>query len=231
EVAILNVAPEALGVELRHHGAEPQEAGSHVQPMASHQSEECREECASARSVAACDQAVELAQLEQQKHKTQQSRDQQCQLRPFLAALACSDTRHAAGEAGKQQACGLDGDTVRIENLPCRRAVGCCRRQYRIRGKQRGEHDDVGNEEDPEAVTDDDSFRGWATGSMPWGAGGCAPVAVTPVFIQDGGIHVVAPSCSAAARATRLARSSRATSSAGISNSTTSRQANTTNVA
>ena len=59
-----DILTKPLRIELRHHGAEPQQAGGHVHTVASDQGEEGGEKGAAARTGAACDEAHELADLE-----------------------------------------------------------------------------------------------------------------------------------------------------------------------
>src|SRR5262249_37719313 len=117
------------------------------------------------------------------------------------------------------------------------RAAGGLAGQNRVGGKERGEHDDVAEQEDPEAVGRDDAFRGnHALGMLESrqacirAAAGTNKVAAARDVLCDA--HSAAPSwASATRRALRFSRSMRATSSAGTRISVRSRHAKATKVA
>src|ERR1700721_3380 len=105
---------------------------------------------------------------------------------------------------------------------------------HRIGGEKRRKHNDVAEEKDPEAIADNDALR-CRVGVIQSDCGRTprlpAP-AVAGVRACLKGRHERASTVATASpRARRLARSMRATSSAGISYSVRSRQAKTTNVA
>ena len=125
-------------------------------------------------------------------------------------------------------------DIAEIEQLASARPARGRVRQHRIAREERREHDDVAEQEDPEAVADDDPLRRGAAGAMlrpvpgrrADAAIGCCVVAVSSASPRAGRQRR-----SRGARAARLARSIRATSSAGMMSSSWSRQAKTTKVA
>ena len=71
-----------------------------------------------------------------------------------------ADRGQAAGEARKQEAGGLDRDIVQVEKIFAARPSRGLSGEHRIGGEKRREHDDVAEQEDPEAVADDDALRG-----------------------------------------------------------------------
>src|SRR5262249_4887923 len=150
-------------------------------------------------------------------------------------AGAGADAGDTAGEAGQQQARGLERDTVETEHVLPARAVGGLPGQNRVGGKERGEHDDVADQEDPEAVGYDDALGGEAELRMLASRQAIRPVADTDHVASRGVLgdaHGAAPSwASAARRALRFSRSMRATSAAGMRSSVRSRHAKTTKVA
>ena len=120
-----------------------------------------------------------------------------------------------------------------VEELPRARAARRRMRQHRIGGKEAGEQDEVGEQEDPEAVAGDDALGRRALVAAI-GLGACAEL----VRIVDGGREYLTgvmpgsrPSTSAMRACAALARRSAASSAAGNSYSASSRQAKTTKVA
>src|SRR5690348_489172 len=117
-----------------------------------------------------------------------------------------------------------------------------------MRREESGEHDDVAEKKDPEAIADDDPFRGRSALAMPRRMAMAAAMvrdapAAAPELVRvdarappmpqrfgraHAGSSTGACSSSHFARAARRSRSMRATSSAGIRYSSTSRQANQT---
>src|SRR4029077_20644806 len=152
--------------------------------------------------------------------------------------------RHAAREARQQQTSGFDRNVGRFEKLVSGGTVGDCGLEQRMRGTQARKQNDVAEQEKPEAVGDDHGLRGRPAGATAGRGDGPATVpAAAPKEIainvprvavspRIGRAHTGPPAGAFASshcwRATRRARSIRATSSAGISYSVTSRQANQT---
>src|SRR6202161_1188904 len=95
---VANILAKPLCVKLRHHGAEPQQAGGHVYPVASHQGEEGREEGAAAGTGAACDEAHELADLERDEGDAEESGGKEGELGPLLIPLTDRKAPHPAGK-------------------------------------------------------------------------------------------------------------------------------------
>src|SRR5579859_1510261 len=121
------------------------------------------------------------------------------------------EARQAAGEAGQQQASGLDRSIVEIEQFAATRATRGGIHQNRIGGEEGREHDDIAEQEDPEAVAHDDTLRDDLLRRMRGHA--------MHADSGFGAAHDTAP------------RAMRATSAAGMTSSVRSRQANTTKVA
>src|SRR5579859_5662906 len=135
------------------------------------------------------------------------------------------DHGEAADETGQQQAAGLDGDITQIEQIPARRTAGGGALQHGEGGEDRREHDDVGQQEDPEAETDDDALVGRTT---------CPAIRTMAELVgvdrvSDGGAHAdKSRAVRACSRMWRRSRSMRATCAAGIMNSSSRRQAKAT---
>ena len=64
-----------------------------------------------------------------------------------------------AGVAREQQTERLNADMAQLEQLAARGSPGSLSGQHRVGGEQRREHDDVGEQEDPKSIADDDSHR------------------------------------------------------------------------
>src|SRR6185437_13111025 len=160
------------------------------------------------------------------------------------------EARQPAGEAREQQAGRFRRRSMQIEDLARSRAAVARLDEHRVGGEEAGEEDDVGEDEDPEPVAHHDALgrrsAGSVAGVLRHARAGRAVADVIGVASGAqrgaGGAHSRGSRCasvsrrncrccSAALRAARLARSRRATSSAGIRISSWSRQANTTNVA
>ena len=136
-------------------------------------------------------------------------------------------SRHAVSSA----------DIAQIEQIPPARAARGRIHQHRVGREERGEHDDVAEQEDPEAVANDDAL-GQQSALAVLRCGCRSAIRVCPGDSDRGrrppGIALIGLTCSRASaslRARRLARSMRATVAAGMIYSSSSRQANTTNVA
>src|SRR6476646_2936899 len=201
--------------------------------VAAHQREEPGEECAARRAVTLRAQRREFGRLEQNESQSRQTGRDQRRLGENLTAPGDGNGREPAEEAGGQEARSFPGNTVQLENLLRRRSARRCLRQHGIGCEQTGEDTDVGQKKQPEAVTHDQTFgRRSAAAMSPRQIG---PAMAEAIGILDGDeavchSHGAAPT-SSSCRTARLARSRRATSSAGMIYSGTSRQANTTKVA
>src|SRR6202020_2639858 len=145
-----------------------------------------------------------------------------------------ADRGQAAGETRKQEAGGLDRDIVQVEQIPAARPSRGLAGEHRIGGEKRREHNDVAEEKDPEAIADNDALR-CRVGVIQSDCGRAprllAPAVAVVRACLKGRHERPSTVATASPRARRLARSMRATSSAGISYSVRSRQAKTTNVA
>src|SRR6202012_5211026 len=94
---------------------------------------------------------------------TQKAGHNQPDLRPQHVAALAGDKGEAAGEAREEQAAGLDRDLRPIEQILAHwSAVGGVN-QRRVAREQGREHDDVGENEEPEAIGYDDALRLRAT--------------------------------------------------------------------
>src|SRR5262245_12057515 len=204
-----------------------------MRAVATDERKERRQERAARRSSALRNHVCKLADLQHQECESEQAGGEQSKLRQPLIALLDRETRDTTAEARKQQTRRLPGDAVDVEKLRCARATRGGFRQHRMRSEECREHDEVGEQKDPEAEADDDALRGRTRLAVT----GCFDSPM-PRDCERGrsGRHQCRSthagfSCKASVRAARFARSMRATSSTGITLSDTSRQANTTNVA
>jgi hypothetical protein len=112
------------------------------------------------RSGALGDQAGELVNFQEEERPAEQCGRYHPAVIHGIVAGAGADACDAASEAGQQQARRLERDAVDIKQvLPAGAARGLPG-QNRVGGKERGEHDDVAEQEDPEAVSRDDPLRG-----------------------------------------------------------------------
>jgi len=152
--AVPDVFPESLGEKLGHHRAEPQEARRDVQPW--HPTRVKKK--TGMRCGGACaprDEAGELLHLQGEECRAQHPGGDQRQLSPHLVAFGHRKARHAAGKTRCSR------HAVSSATLPVRRAGppwGRIRRagQHGVRREEGEKHDDVGEEKEPEAITDYD---------------------------------------------------------------------------
>src|SRR5580658_839172 len=234
--SVADILTKPLRIELRHHGAEPQQASGHVHTVTSHQGEEGGEEGAAAGTGAACDQAHELAHFERDEREAEEPGGKEGELSPLLIPLTDGKARHPAGKGRGEEATGLHRRIMEIEQLLCGRTSRGVLEEHRVGGEETREHDHVGEQEDPKAVPDDYALGCRSAGATPghlkrrmrsrWAG---SQMVRTGRCAQRLGAHG-ASSRKYWARAWRLAWPIRATSSAGTSNSATSRQAKTTKV-
>src|SRR4051794_12506447 len=224
-----HVGTKTLCEDLGHHGEEPQYAGRDVEAVAADQREERGQESAARRAIAAGNEISELAKLNDEKDEAEQTRHRHPEIEPEPVAHIGCDARHAARETRQQQADSLDRDVPLLEYLRTLRAAGGLVGQHRIGRKEAREHHDVGEQEDPEAIGGHDALRR-GSGMLDdepdvMGIGMCPASGC-------GHRHQTAPAMlTRLRRSSRLMRSMRATSSAGMTYSSWSRQANTTKVA
>ena len=187
--------------------------------------------CESARAL--IDHADEFVNLDRQEPKSEHASRRHAAVIHKAVVRPGADGGQAAGETRQEKAGGLDRDILQIEQILPARPACSLSGQHRVGGEERREHDDVAEQEDPEAVADYDSLRGRIR-VIENGYGGAPSLLGPAVAVARAGLkggHDTASAASASPRARRLARSMRATSSAGISYSVRSRQAKTTNVA
>src|ERR1700722_10501705 len=206
-----DVVAVAFGEYLRHHRQQPEQAARHVQAVAANQGEERGEECTACRTGAACDQASELVSFQANEREPEDKGRGHRGIEPGAAVRLGAKHRQAAGKAGKQQASGLDRGVVEVEQLMAAWATRGRTGQYRVGGEEGRKHDDVAEQEDPEAVADNDTLRDDLLRRTRGGA--------MHDYSGLGAAHDTAP------------RPMRAASAAGMTSSVRSRQANTTNVA
>src|SRR4051812_34028115 len=212
------------------------------------QAEEGGEEAADLGRDSAAREVDELEQFEPDEDQAEQAGDQQEDLGPEQVAGIGRGEGEAAGVAREQEGRGLPADPRHLDQLAYSRPARGRAPLNREGGEEAGEHDYVGEQEDPEAVADDDPLARRAGHSVA----GALDRALLPVAAMAEPVRVLAhpadgldgggermvghagtlPSAairsSRASRWARRARSTRATSSAGTWNSWTLRQAKTT---
>jgi len=97
-----------------------------------------------------------------------------------------ADAGEAAEDGREQQARGLDGDRLEVEQLAAARAARSGIGEDRVGCEQRGEQDDVADQEDPEPVRDDDALDAPCSASSvsaaawAWPPMGARPPPATP---------------------------------------------------
>src|SRR5260221_12742302 len=228
-----------LGEHLRPHCQQPPQASGHVQAMAANQRKEGREERASCWARPACDQARKLAGLEADKRGSEYEGCRHRAVEPRPAMRLGADACEAAGEAREEQAPRLDPGIAQVEQLPPARPARGLPDQHRV-GREKGrEHDDVAEQENPKAITDNDPLRYHLAGRVLGRVLAIPCLLVVPDALRiavtgnrlEAAHGAVRNPASAALRAWRLARSMCAIDSAEMASSCRSRQANTTKVA
>jgi hypothetical protein len=200
--------------------------------MTADQRKEGREECAACRTGTARDQVGKLPDFEADKGGAEDKSRRHGGMEPGSAMRLGADAGEAAGEAREQQAGRLDRGIAQVEQLMPARAARRLPDQHRVGREEGGEHDDIAERKNPEAVTDDDALRYQLTGRvrhLPV-VPGESRIAATGDCVEAAHDAVRSPA-SASLRTSRLARSTRATASAGMMSSCLSRQAKTTKVA
>src|SRR2546421_1446923 len=153
-------------------------------------------------------------------------------MKPGLVAQIGGDSGETAGKTRGEKKPGLDRDVAQVEQLAPARSARRLAEQHGVGREERGKHHHVAEDEDPEAVAGDDAL-GRGTGMRYAGRFHATQMMRVAVRICDRrvGHHALPGWLASARRSAMLARSIRATSAAGMTYSSWSRQANTTNVA
>ncbi len=149
-------APEG---HLDHHHDQPDQPGRNVQPMAADQGEEGGQEGAALRAGAAADHVGELAELEREERQAECEGDQSAEIGAEATSRLHRQRHQSAGVTRGKEAGRFDGDACLAEQLHAARPAVSRARQHGIGRKQRREHHDVAQQEDPEAEGDDDWLR------------------------------------------------------------------------
>src|SRR5450631_2344543 len=203
---------KALDCDLSHHHHQPDQACGDMQPVTADKGKKGREESAALRTGADRDHAGKLPQLQRQKRGAEHKGDEGSQVSGAIAPRADRQRHQSAGVARCQKAGGFDRNAALVEQLHATRAAGGRMREQHVSGKERREHDDVAQEEDPEAVANHDPLCGGT------GFAGTRPRLVPNLVIKcNSDVHT--------AISTWCACSNRAICSAGISISSSSRNA------
>src|SRR5438067_7015196 len=153
-------------------------------------------------------------------------------MKPELVAQVGGDSGEPAGKTRGEKKPGLDCDVAQVEQLAPARPARRLAEQHGVGREERRKHDHVAENEYPEAIAGDDAFGGGA-GMRYAGRFHAMQMMRVAVWICDRrvGHHAVPGWLASARRSAMLARSICATSAAGMTYSSWSRQANTTNVA
>ena len=151
---------KALDCDLRHHHRQPDQSGGDVQPVAADKREEGGQEtrCAAGsapRAIMPANSRISRAEERGPEHERDQRKEVGAGTAPRVDRQRHQSARVARGE----KTSGFDRDADLIEQLRAGRAARSRMHEHRVGGKQRREHHDVAQEEDPEAVGDDDPLR------------------------------------------------------------------------
>ncbi len=159
--------PEALCRELRHHRAEPEQAGGHVHAVAAHQREEAKSgrRCGSGRRRGPSGRGTRAPSSPRKVRPRSpviasvisvQRRLCRATARLVIPQAKLESSRHAVSAAVVCRS-----KISRGPGPPLRAWI-----EHRIGGEEAGEQDDVGENEDPESVADHDALRCGAAGAM-----------------------------------------------------------------
>src|ERR1700720_184203 len=135
--------------------------------VASDQREESRKEGAARRACPLRNHACELPDLNAQKRRSKNKGRGHRAIEPGPATCPGPDACEAAGEARDEKASRLEPDVAQVEQLPAGWSPCRVAGQHRIGGEEGGEHDDVAQQENPEAVAGDDALRNRSPGRVP----------------------------------------------------------------
>src|SRR5882757_4818032 len=183
-----------------------------MQPVTADQGKKGREESAALRTGPDGDHADELPHLQHQERGSQHEGDEGSQISDGIAPRANRQGHQSAGVARGKKAAGFDRDAALVEQLHTTRTAGGRVREHRVSGEERREHDDIAREEYPEAVSHHDPL-GSGTGL----AGTRSRLVPNLIINCNSDIHT--------AISAWFACSNRAICSAGISISSSSRNA------
>src|SRR6202044_3908983 len=103
EVAPLDVGTKPLGVELRHHRAQPEQARGDMHAVATDQGEERREEGAAGGAGTDRHQMCKLTHFKNEEDEPEGAGGDQGHLGEELAARLDGETRHPAAEARRSE--------------------------------------------------------------------------------------------------------------------------------
>src|ERR1700722_1405268 len=211
EQTMLHTCDKSHHRHLHHHHHEPDQSEGDVHPVAADKREEGGQKGAALRRRAASDHIGEFVNLECKKRSSERKSDQGTQIHSDTISRIDCERHQSAGVARDEQAGGFDCDRALIEQLGAGRTT--CRgvHEYRVARKERGEHDDVAQQEDPEAVSDHNPLWERPRFTCAWKR------RLRDAIDCDGDVHAAAPAC--------WARSNSAICSAGTSNSVRPRDA------
>src|SRR5258705_91916 len=183
-----------------------------MQPVTADDRKEGREESAALRTGPDRDHAGELPHLQYQERRLEHKGDRGSQISDRIPPRPKRQGHQSAGLARCKKAAGFDRDAALVEQLHTTRTAGGRVREHPVSGEERREHDDIAQEEYPEAVSHHDPL-GSGTGL----AGTRSRLVPNLIINCNSDIHT--------AISAWFACSNRATCSAEISISSSSRNA------
>src|SRR5882757_8643565 len=183
-----------------------------MQSVTADKGKEGREESAALRTGSGGDHAGELPKLQRQERGSQHEGNEGSEVSGGITPRADRQRHQSAGIARRKQAAGFDRNAALVEQLRAVRPACGRMVEHRVSGKDRRKHHNVAQQKYPKTVADDDPL-GSGTGLT------CIrPRLVTNLIINcDSDVHT--------AISAWFACSKRATCSAGISISSSSRNA------
>src|SRR6516162_917500 len=187
-----------------------------MQPVTADQCEERGKKCATLWRRSQCNHALEFAKLEGKKCRSQEECHRGAKEGSEISPRVDGKGHHSTGVAGEQEKGGLHRDVPLVKQLSTGQTARTRFCEHGIACKQRREHHDVTQQEDPEPKASDD----------PLGCG----TRLTDIkqFALADCIHL---NCDVHSEAsTGCARSNRPTSSAGTSTSSFVRNMKASNV-
>src|SRR5215475_7845189 len=202
--------------QLDHHENQPCQSDGHMQPVTADQREERGKECATLGRGSQRNHTLEFAKLERKKGRSQEEGHHRAKEGSEISPRVDRQGHHSTGVAGEQEKSGLHRDVPLVKQLSTGQAARARFCEHGIARKQRREHHDVAQQEDPEP-------------KARYNALGCG-TRLTDIkqFALADCIHL---DCNVHGdTSTGCARSNRPTSSAGISTSSFVRNMKASNV-
>src|SRR6516164_10153574 len=160
EQPTVDARAESLDCDLGHHHRQPDQSGGDVQAVTTDNGEERGKESAALRCCTAGDHVRELMDFDIEERGTEHESDQSKHVCIGSSLRTDRQRHHPARVAGDKKTSRLDCNADLIEQLVTGRTARGRMHEYRVSRKQRREHHDVAQQENPEAESDHDSFWG-----------------------------------------------------------------------